>query len=223
MLRGGRGGEVRLKTYLSMLLIAGAAPHDVSYPARAWATLLDLPAPDTNGARRVHDAIAWLEREQFVAVANNAGRPNRVTLLHESGSGTAYDVPGEAYNRVRDREGTDAALAHRYIKLPIELWTSGWIAVLSAPALAMYLVVKCAQSGPDQSEVWFSPDQADKLYALSSDTRSRGLEELRAGGLVVVRRRALSGDVFDVRRFRNVYTLDEDRLKEPARVVRTRR
>ena len=38
MIRGGRGGEVRLKTYMSMLFIAGKSPHDVSYPARAWAT-----------------------------------------------------------------------------------------------------------------------------------------------------------------------------------------
>lgn len=218
MIRGGRGGEVRLKTYLSMLFIAGAAPYDVSYPARAWATLLDLDKPETKGARRVNEAVSWLEANNFVTVANNPGQPSRVTLLNERGKGEKYEVPGEVYNKVRGKEGADIARRNRYIKIPPEFWTSGWLSVLSTPAVSMYLILLCAQTSEDVSEVWFSPDQASKVYSLSADTRSRGLAELREAGLVSVRRRALSNDVFDVQRFRNAYTLDTARLGESASI-----
>lgn len=218
MIRGGRGGEVRLKTYMSMLFIAGKSPHDVSYPARAWATLLNLEEPETKGARRINEAISWLEVNRFVTVANNPGHPSRVTLLDESGDGNAYQLPGEVYNKLRPTSGTEAAKRNRYIKVPPQFWTSGWLAILSTPAVCMYLVLLCAQTSEQVSEVWFSPDQAQKLYALSADTRSRGLAELREAGLVSVRRKALSSDIFDVKRFRNAYTLNLDRLEEPASV-----
>jgi hypothetical protein len=218
VIRGGRGGEVRLKTYLSMLFIAGAAPYDVSYPARAWATLLDLENPETKGARRVNEAVSWLEARQFVTVANNPGRPSRVTLLNERGKGEQYELPGEVYNRLRNKKGADVAKRNRYVKIPPEFWTSGWLSVLSTPAVSMYLVLLCAQTSDEVSEVWFSPDQADKLYSLSADTRSRGLAELRKAGLLTVRRRALSNDVFDVKRFRNAYMLDMGRLGESATI-----
>lgn len=218
VIRGGRGGEVRLKTYLSMLFIAGAAPYDVSYPARAWATLLDLDKPETKGARRVNEAVSWLEANDFVTVANNPGQPSRVTLLNERGKGEKYELPGEVYNRLRSKKGDDAAKRNRYVKIPPEFWTSGWLSALSTPAVSMYLVLLCAQTSDEVSEVWFSPDQASKLYALSPDTRSRGLAELRDAGLVKVRRRALSNDVFDVQRFRNAYTLDMARLGESASI-----
>ncbi|GAA14948.1 hypothetical protein GOALK_120_00060 [Gordonia alkanivorans NBRC 16433] len=209
---------MRLKTYLSMLFIAGAAPYDVSYPARAWATLLDLDKPDTKGARRVNEAVSWLESNEFVTVANNPGQPSRVTLLNERGKGEKYQLPGEVYNKLRNKEGEEVAKSNRYIKIPPEFWTSGWLSALSTPAVSMYLVILCAQTRNEVSEVWFSPDQAKKLYSLSADTRSRGLAELRDSGLVTVRRRALSNDVFDVQRFRNAYTLDIDRLSESASI-----
>lgn len=222
MIRGGRGGEVRLKTYLSMLFIAGAPPYDVSYPARAWATLMGLDEPNTKGARRVNEAVSWLESNKFVTVANNPGKPSRVTLLDEQGSGDRYEAPGEVYNRLRTKKGDEEAKRNRYVKIPPSFWTSGWLSILSTPAVSMYLVLLCAQTSAEISEVWFSPDQANKLYALSGDTRSRGLAELRDAGLVNVRRKALSSDIFDVQRFRNAYTLDLDRLAVSASVPRAK-
>ncbi|HVF74574.1 MAG TPA: hypothetical protein VM938_05955, partial [Acidimicrobiales bacterium] len=76
MLRGGRGGAVRLKLYLSFLWFAAAPPHDVTYPARAWASLLGLEDPEARGARRIIDAITWLDAHDFVVVE---GRPRRAT------------------------------------------------------------------------------------------------------------------------------------------------
>jgi hypothetical protein len=221
-LRGGRGGQVRLKTYLSMLWLAAAPPHDASYPARAWATLLDLPDPSGNGARRVNDAIAWLGKHNFLDIEFRPGHPNRVTLLDESGDDSRgrYRVPGAAYNKAKARKAdVDVLAKHRYVQLPATFWTSGWLAVLSGPAVAMYLVLLAEQAGhPEGRELWFSPDAARLRYVLSEDTRSRGLDELRRAGLVAVRRRPVATDIFDVQRFRNVYVLKPERLAESAQV-----
>lgn len=220
LLRGGRGGAVRLKTYLSMLWLAASPPHDVSYPARAWATLLDLPDPDVKGARRVNEAVKWLEEHRFLSVESVPGHPNRVTLLEESGQGSAYSVPGEAYNRLSSKGASPEKLAgHRYLQIPPEFWTSGWLAVLSPAAIAMYLVLLCEQ-GRDQAEreLWFSPERARERYTLSAETRSVGLNELRRAQLLTVRRRPVGADMFELRRYRNVYMPRPARLREAARV-----
>ena len=44
-------GEVRLKLLVSMHLIAAGDKHDVTRSPASWAQMLDLPKPETNGAR----------------------------------------------------------------------------------------------------------------------------------------------------------------------------
>ncbi|WP_322937853.1 hypothetical protein [Nocardioides bizhenqiangii] len=209
-----------MKTYLSMLWLAAAPPHDVAYPARAWATLLDLPDPSGKGARRVNDAISWLEENNFVTVAAQAGLPNRVTLLNELGTGKRYRVPGEVFNKARTKGADLASLAgDRYVQVPPTFWTSGWMATLSAAGTAMFLVLLAEQVGKrDDQELWFSPEVANLRYSLSHDTRSAGLQELRRAGLVTAKRRPVASDVFDVQRFRNVYILHMDALTTTAAV-----
>jgi hypothetical protein len=220
MIRGGRGGQVRLRLFLSMQWLAAAPPHDVAYPARAWATLLDLNDPQGNGARRVSDAVAWLEENCFVSVRAEPGHPNRITLLDESGRGRRYRVPGAAYSKAVSRKANSDVLdRHRYVQIHPAFWTSGWLATLSGAGVAMYLVLLCEQAGQEEGrELWFSPDLARRRYALSDDTRSAGLDELRRAGLVTVRRRPVASDVFDVQRFRNVYLLRPDRLADTAEI-----
>jgi hypothetical protein len=221
MIRGGRGGTVRLKLYLSILWLAAAPPHDVAYPARAWATLLGLPDPGGRGARRINDAISWLEEQRFLTVEAVPGHPNRLTLLEESGTGRRYRVPGAAYSKGKKREIKPEVLErHRYVKIPPEFWTSGWLATLSASGVAMLLVLLAEKSGRSyySDDVWLSPDVARMRYVLSEDTRGAGLDELRRAQIVTVKRRSVGGDVFDRRRFRNVYDLHIDRLAEAAEV-----
>ena len=220
LLRGGRGGSVRLRLYLSYLWLGAAPPHELTYPARAWAELLDLDEPETAGARRVADAVRWLEKNEFIAVTNRSGAPNVVRLLSDAGTGKEYETPGSAYNRLRAKR-PEAAQIHRYIQLPPELWTSGWMAVLSPAALAMLIVlrVQVGAKDPDTEEVWISPDYAAKAFLLSEETRTRGFRELQAANLVTIRRRQLvTADSFDFRRFRNVYRLNLATLAMPAAV-----
>src|SRR5712692_936189 len=103
LLRGGRGGEVRLKLLLSLLWVAGGGTDERhktnAYPARAWAALLDLPDPEGKGQRRIRDAIRWLEDEEFVRTAREPGKPMALQLLCDDGSGKAYTDPAGAARR----------------------------------------------------------------------------------------------------------------------------
>ncbi|NMR21660.1 hypothetical protein [Cellulomonas fimi] len=216
LLRGGRGGEVRLKLELSFLWFAAAAPHDVSLPARVWAVLLGLEDPEGRGTRRVRQAIDALESNYLIRVARHPGMPPRIWLLDEGAQGVPYTLPGSAFNAARN---TPDAWRHRYIQLPDTLWTNGWIATLSGAAIAMLLVLY-AERGTDKSgkELWFSPKRADQLYGLSEDTRSKGLRELRAAGLVSARRRSATRNALDTRRVRNTYKLVDAGFDELASV-----
>lgn len=212
----GRGNDVRLKLQLSFLWFAASPPHDLTYPARAWATLLGLDDPDTNGARRVRQGITALREAGLVEVAARQGQPSTIYLLEESGSGDAYSLPGDAYNRLRN---TPDGWRHQYFQVPDALWTSGWLSVLSGAALAMLLVLM-AEQGPRSSDVdlWFSPRVARERYGLSDETRSKGLRELRAAGLITARRKAAQRDALDFRRVRNTYRIVNARFDDLAEV-----
>lgn len=219
ILRGGRGGEVRVKLELTFLWFAVNPPHDLTYPARAWALLLDLDDPETGGTRRVRQAINALNAADLIAVATRPGQPSRITLLDEGGRGVAYVPPGQAFAKARN---TPDEWRHRYIQLPDAFWTNGWITVLSGAAVAMLLVLFAERgSKPATQDLWFSPKRAVQLYGLSEDTRAKGLRELRAAGLVSARKRSASRDALDFRRLRNTYRIEDNRFAESAAVPAT--
>ena len=211
MLRGGRGGEVRLKLYLSLLWTASGEGHDVSLPARVWATLLGLPQPDTNGARRIRDALQWLARHGYVTVHEKPGIPSTVKLLEESGLRRPYTVPGARAGLIKTSGGV-VGPTHLYMKVPPTLWTQGWLAKLTGRGLATFLILWNELTSRAAEEVWLSPALATERYALSEDTRYRGLAELDELGLVEVGQRPVSNGALGMRRLRNTYRLSPDAL-----------
>jgi hypothetical protein len=199
MMRGGRGGEVRLKLYLSLTLLAVRRPYDItSKPGRAWAELLDLPDPDVNGARRIGDALNWLSDARLLHLVRRPGLPPDITLLSPSGNGRKY-----AWN------------LGRYISVPLDFWTQGWILSLSGTAVALLLVLLEMQGGRTaQDPPWLTGLQR-KRYGLSDDTWTRATKELEHHQLLTVRR-IPQGKEFDYRRLRNTYWVDLHRLASPA-------
>ena len=177
MLRGGRGGQVRLKTYLFHAL---ARCRTTARRVLSSSSLGDSARPTetaTKGARRVNEAIGWLEANDFVTVATRPGHPNTITLLSDIGDGKKYRVPGAVYNKALSKGAEPADLVeHRYIQIPPSFWTSGWMCTLSGAATAMFLVLLTERVGrSDEQELWFSPEVANLRYSLSHDTRSAGL------------------------------------------------
>lgn len=224
MLRGGRGGHVRLKLYLSYLWMQREdAAQGLTFTARAWATLLDLPDPSKAGARRISDAQNWLAEHRFITVEAQPGRPNQVVVLNETGSGDPYIAPGAAAKKEAAASEV-GAVTHRYVQIPQAFWTNGHLTLLSGAGLAMFLVLLC-QRGPanDESALWFSPKEAKNRYGLSEDTRGKGLRELADAGLVTTKRRAINPTDFEVVHMRNVHYLKLDRLNDTASLSPKRR
>lgn len=190
MLRGGQGGEVRLKLYLTMSLLATNPPYDIKgpIPARAWAEALGLPVPDRNGARRVNDAIDWLHQHRFLVSDRRPGAPGGIQLLSQTGSGEPFSRPTGAT---------------RYVQLPLGLWLNGWIVRLSGAALALLIILLDLQGGRAGPQT-IAPSQAGVRYDLSPDTWTKGIRELKHFGIVEVSRRP-QGDIWDYRRMRNAY------------------
>jgi hypothetical protein len=221
LLRGGRGGSVRLKLFLSYLWMQTNGTHAVplAYPSQLWAELLELTPANDAGARRINEAQRWLERHHFITVESNPGHANKVTVLEETGNGAAYTPPGHAARLHKD---SDEGLKHLYTQIPHELWTQGYMALLSGPGLAFLLILLDQLSLiPPQfvalTPVWISPRNLADHYAISDDTRGKGMTDLQDLGLITISRQAVNPNDFDIHRIRNAYTLNMDTLKHPAR------
>jgi hypothetical protein len=195
--RGGRGGAVRLKLYLCMNLRAAHAPHDIRpTPARAWAEVLDLPDPDGRGARRVSDALVWLNEAKLITVRRERGVGLAAMLLDPTGSGRKYQ---------RSRP---------YVLVPLAFWREQWILRLSGSAVALLIVLLDMQGGKKskQDAPWLTTRQRAR-YGLSDDTWTRASKELVTQGLLTIDRIPQGRD-FDFRRMRNTYWIDKSRLQQ---------
>lgn len=198
MLRGGRGGEVRLKLYLTMILIAAKPPHGIeNIPARVWAELHNLDDPSGLGARRISDALRWLAEHQYVSLSSHRGVPPTVQLRSALGDGGKFD------------RGRGV-----YVSVPVGLWEHHWITQLSGTGLTLLLVLLDLQGGRKESSPPSLPGPLRHRYGLSDDTWSRGTRELREVGLLQVRKQPYGRD-FDFRRMRNTYWIDKAMLSEP--------
>lgn len=198
ILRGGRGGEVRLKLYLTMILIAARSPHDIeNVPARAWAELLDLDDPVGLGARRISDALRWLDGHSFVRLTSRRGIPPIVRLRSVLGDNTRFD------------RGRGV-----YISVPVGLWEHQWIIKLSGTGLALLLVLLDLQGGKKASNPPALPGPLRRRYGLSDDTWTRASHELKELGLLQVKKQPYGRD-FDFRRMRNTYWINKAMLSEP--------
>lgn len=212
LLRGGQGGAVRLKLLLGLIWAAGGGREGDerhmtnAYPARAWATLLDLPDPEGNGQRRIRDAIQWLEARKLIRAHREEGRPTVLEIRREDGSGLDYMDPARAISQIKDESEKWREL---HVTLPDTFWTDGWAATLSGRALAILLVLG-QLTYTEREWDYASPKKARERYTLSEDTWSRGVAELKGHGIVEIRRRKIAEDVFQLRRLRNEYKLTRD-------------
>lgn len=206
---GGRGGQVRVKLYLSLLWVCAKKPYDVSRPARAWAALLGLPDVEGTGVRRIQQALRDLDDRQFIRLEERLGLPSRVVMLNEKGDGSEFRPAPDAYNAVRRRGVAEDLRNNQYFRVPTSLWTKGHIARLNGPALAMLLALLSERRGAEQPAVWFSPGRAQARFALSPSTRQAGLKELRQLGLLETHVRSVSerGTYIDFARVRQVHEI----------------
>ncbi|MEV7372430.1 hypothetical protein AB0O51_16290 [Streptomyces sp. NPDC090301] len=196
LIQGGRGGEVRLKLYLSITMMATAAPYDLRRPPtpQTWARMLALP-PDT-GPRRVSSNLRWLSKNNFIELSPRPGNTALIKLLPMDPGGVPY---------VR------ASTQGRYVGIPIEFWKRGWIIHLSATGIAVLFALLEAQGGYKEPR-YLTRERRDS-YGFSHATWTEATKELQRHEFLTVRREAQGSD-FDYQRLRNLYWVDEGRFTD---------
>ncbi|RZD83260.1 hypothetical protein [Streptomyces albidoflavus] len=197
LVQGGRGGEVRLKLYMCITMMATGKPYDLRTPPspNGWARMLALDPK--KGPRRVSSNLKWLADNNFIRLEPQWGRPSAITLLSAAGSGEEYSQP---------RDGG------RYVGVPLGFWIHGWILSLSPTATAVLFALIEALGG--HSEARYIPTARRQRYGLSADTWTKARKELEIRSLLVVKREP-QGTFYDFTRLRNAYQLDLERLDAP--------
>ncbi|SDY98591.1 hypothetical protein SAMN05661080_05203 [Modestobacter sp. DSM 44400] len=198
-------GEAALKLYLTLVLLTRKPPHELFRDINDafWANLFGFeersgtnPAPGA-GTRRVKRALAMLERDES---------PDGPLIKRrvEHGRGPVFTVvppPGP--------------LQAPYITLPLELWSRGWINVMTARALYVYVCLRLmfvskADSDPVHVSVW-----ERQRFAMSDDTWQRGVAELERLRLIRSDVAVVAADDWSSdRRPRKVLYLNSDYLRE---------
>lgn len=95
------------------------------------------------------------------------------------------------------------------MRVPLDIWTQGWLLTLSGRALALLLVLTEASGGNKANSAILSGSRKAQ-YGLSDDTWTRATGELEAVGLLVAEEvfaRASSRDEWGPKRRRQRYTL----------------
>jgi hypothetical protein len=213
LLRGGRGGTVRLKLYLSTVLLAGSThTHEVhgrntvvDVSGATWARALALPDPSGAGARRIADAQNQLANMKLIKLERRPGQAPKVKLLHPSGSGRAWVEPGAPY-----------------VRIPLEVWTRRWIWCLSGKELAVLIAILdlCGGKGRDGTS---GPQALSgthlRHYGMSDDTWRIGSKALENYGLIRTDSDVVRVDLESPRR-RKRYQLVPDALGAAAPIPR---
>lgn len=178
-----RGGATVIRLYLAILWRASRRPFEVTATASFWAALLDLKNPTTSGAVSVRRALEKLQSRGLIEYRSRQGMGTIVTVFREDGRRAEYSLPSAAYRKAKN---DTQRKRHSYLRVPIELWTSGVIQKLSGPALVMLLIL-LSEYSPTASGVWFSETRFKDKYGLSSRTRAEGFRELKDRGIVLER------------------------------------
>lgn len=194
LLRG--HGEVRLKVFMTVLMMATAAPHAKKVAAADLATMLDLPDPQKAGSRRVNKAFRDLVEMGLVARTVEPGHVPETKVLDPAGSGEGW---------------SDLKLPNPYITMPVALWRRGWFVALSGRAIALLVVLRELTNGRSAPNGTWVDGIRKRQYGLSDDTWTRSVAELREAGLLEVREH-IQPSRGEPRR-RNLYTLRLERLE----------
>ena len=167
-------GEVPMKLYLTLVMLTRKEPHELFrlVPDHYWAELLGYeelndadPIPGA-GTRRIKRAFSTLE----TAGPNGTSMVTR-TPIRGRGARIAVPIHPPLPSRAP------------WITIPLELWGRGWLNVMSARALFVYLCLRLVLAGKrDEEGAHISPWDRERM-AIKEDTWQRGVKELEQLGL----------------------------------------
>lgn len=172
-------GEVPMKLYLTLVMLTRKPPHELYRPRpdHYWAEMLgyeelnDRRLEPGAGTRRIKRAFATLSS------AGPGGAP-LVTRTPQPGYGAQISVPIHP-----PMPPAKKAAWEPYITIPLELWSRGWINVLSARGLFVYLCLRLVLAGKADGEGAHVSSWDREKFCIKDDTWQRGFKELELLGL----------------------------------------
>lgn len=201
---GGRGPTTRLALLLSLLWISPGGSHEIHRPSSFLAELTGFEYQPRDSSMAIDDmrvehfkvaaingALGALEERNFIRIEpgdSKGAKPRRIKLNREDLIGLDYTIP-DGFN-------------DPYIRVPETLWTTGTLSRLTAPGIAMYLILLDI-AGREPEPLVVSAKHVKDRYGLSDSTRKRGIKNLEESRVIgITRERALGPD--ERRRSRNV-------------------
>ena len=186
LLRGGRGGHVRLKVHMTLAMQATKSPYTVPRrPSTTMAKLLNLD--DRTGGRQVTEALHWLMTNGLITQAEPRNGTPQLELLDPAGSGELW-VPN----------------VKRYLAVPLTLWSSGWIMKMNGRSLGVFLALTELNGGSSNPLGEVMDGWRKDQYGFSADTWTRAIKDLENLGLLSAELE-LFGDDDRQRRLRKRY------------------
>jgi hypothetical protein len=198
LIQGGRGGEVRLKLYLFLTMMATTAPYDIRNPPTPATLARTLDLPTDTGPRRITSNLRWLESHGFISTTKRSGLTPAIQLLD-------LDIPG-------NHPLTNPRSHGPWLTIPIGFWSYGWLLHLSPVGIAVLFSLSELLGGY-KTPRYMLRDRHES-YGLSHDTWTRGISELKENRLLEVDRNPQGSD-YAHSRLRNSYWLINDLLEMP--------
>lgn len=216
-----RKGETQLKLYLTLLTKATAPSPRSSYGGNGYTTKIllndmafslgfkeeEIVNPGEDSAkRRMERALQSLKKANLIEYKNNNFPQKEILLLSPDGSGERW-LP----EKIRTNE-------KRWIVVPIEMWSYGWIVRLPASAIAIFLILKSQGFETNSDDEDRNPHpftisgHKKREFGLSDATWTRGVKILKESGLLKIERGQFNVD--EIYRTRDSYILQMDKLKD---------
>lgn len=189
---GGRGGEIRLKLWLSLLYRFN--PEEVWFDldevnAKFMAGMFGLEDPTEKGAARVRAAFNWLDHHGFIEIeGGRLKKKGRVRVVHE----VSLYLPDQWYgiHRQSPKGTADGCLYaefprynESYVRVPSALWTNGWMGYLKASEL-MVLIIVCKLSENKNQRVEIKAARRYERFGLSDAMWRQGVAGLQDRGII---------------------------------------
>jgi hypothetical protein len=133
---------------------------------------LGVESPDSDTARTALSKARKRLKEQGLIRVTRSGRWADVELLHESGSGQPYSIPG--------KKGHYARLSNAYWLEKPKGYDQPWYMVLNVPEIAVLLIANYFYKHPFE----LKHEYAVEDFGISADTIGRGLRGLREKGAI---------------------------------------
>ena len=206
--QGGRGGEMRLKTYLTLLWLAkpeyrdGIKLWEVDQTRETLGKLVGVYHPDTGDDVldrrrdiRVRDlmdrTLRWLDEHKLI---HREKYSSRVRLLDDRGTGGPYVRPGDEVVRSGPPQPqVPFNKENLYFKVPAAFWLDGWVGLFTADELAAYLCLLADlpkgsfkwSEDPPRHWSWWSQSVWNSHIRLKRDMRYSGFSKLVEHGIAI--------------------------------------